>query len=381
MIKTIIIDDEILAINLMEVLLAEFEQVKVEAFFTDTEKALAYLEENKIDLVLLDIEMPGTDGLEVAQLILNLNIHIQIVFATAYAQYALEAFELNALDYLLKPISKDRLAKTIGRVQSRIDSETSARKNVSPEVMQVPRIISFGEFNLYKGNRQEDKVNFRTSKSKELLAFLNENINQPIHKGKVLESLFGEENFEKANAGLHTSTYYLRKILGLFGCDKALEYKNGSFLFKDGFISSDALDFKNIIINNNKNSRDTRESDYEMYENLLAIYKGKYLDGQDFMWSTDYGIWYEEVFINAIAALVKYYYDKSEYDSCVKSAKRLIEEDPYNEEAYSFLIKSFLGKKEKAKAINAFEKLSITLEKELGIKPSSEMNELKKELL
>ncbi len=106
MIKTIIIDDEILAINLMEVLLAGFEQVKVEASFTDTEEALKYLKENKIDLVFLDIEMPGADGLEVAQLILNLNIHVQIVFATAYSQYALEAFELNALDYLLKPISK-----------------------------------------------------------------------------------------------------------------------------------------------------------------------------------------------------------------------------------------------------------------------------------
>jgi two-component system LytT family response regulator len=376
MIKTIIIDDETLAINLMRVLLTGFEQVRVEASFTDAEEALEYLKENNIDLVFLDIEMPGTDGLEMAQLILNLDIHVQIVFATAYSQYALEAFELNALDYLLKPISKERLAKTIERVESRIDSEMNALKNIKGEGTQVPHIISFGEFNLYKGKRQDDKVNFRTSKSKELLAFLHENINHPVHKGKALEGLFAEENPEKANASLHTSTYYLRKILGSFGFDKALEYKNGYFLFKEGLISSDVLEFKKIM----NNRRDAIENNPEMYEKLLQIYKGKYLDKEAYAWSTDYAPWYEERFINAITGLAKFYFDRREYDSCVKASKRLIEEDPYNEEAYYFLIKSFLGKNEKAKAINAYEKLNETLATELGIKPSREISELKKEL-
>ncbi len=243
--------------------------------------------------------------------------------------------------------------------------------------MQKPRIISFGQFNLYKGNRQDDKVNFRTSKSKELLAFLHENINKPVHKEKVMEALFGEENIEKANSGLHTSTYYLRKILGSMDCDKALEYKNGYFLFKDGCISSDILEFRKIL----KNKREKVENNPEMNENLLKLYKWKYLDGQNFMWSEDYEIWYEERFIKAITELTKFYFDEKEYDQAVRSAKRLIEVDTYNEKAYYFLIKSYIGKNEKAKAINAYDKLNETLAKELGIKPSSEMSELKKELL
>lgn len=329
MIKTIIIDDEILAINLMKVLLAGFEQINVEASFTDAKEALEYLKDNKVDLIFLDIEMPKTDGLEVAQLILNLNIHAQIVFATAHSQYAVEAFEISAMDYLLKPISKERLAKTIERIQSSSYQEINAITSITQEISQISRIVSFGEFNLYKGNRHDDKINFRTSKSKELLAFLQENINHPVHKDKVVEALFGEENIQKANVGLHTSTYYLRKILGSFGCDKALEYKNGYFLFNDGYISSDILEFKKIFENN----RDIAKSNSEIHERLLKIYKGKYLDGQDFTWSTDYALWYEERFIKALTELTKFYFENMEYDYAINTAKRLIQEDPYNEKA------------------------------------------------
>jgi len=111
--KVIVIDDSRLARNELKRLLKEFDTITVEGEAANAIEAKEKIEELKPDLIFLDIQMPGKDGFELLQ---ELEYLPEIVFTTAYDQYALRAFEFNALDYLQKPIEKDRLAASISRV-------------------------------------------------------------------------------------------------------------------------------------------------------------------------------------------------------------------------------------------------------------------------
>ncbi|WP_394782023.1 LytR/AlgR family response regulator transcription factor [Undibacterium sp.] len=112
-------DEALLRDSLLELLAEVWPQLNVVAACDDGGAALEAIAEHQPDVVFLDIRMPGLTGLEVAAAMAEASPHSQIVFVTAYNQYAIDAFEKGAVDYLLKPIEKDRLAATVQRLQKR----------------------------------------------------------------------------------------------------------------------------------------------------------------------------------------------------------------------------------------------------------------------
>lgn len=110
----ILIDDEPLAIEVLKTHLARHPELTILASFTDSSEALAYWKSNPVDVVFTDINMPNKDGLTVVKE--QLGAETAVVFTTAHADFAAEAFDLEALDYLLKPISPERIAKTVSRI-------------------------------------------------------------------------------------------------------------------------------------------------------------------------------------------------------------------------------------------------------------------------
>ncbi len=119
-IKTIIVEDEELARNLLKTFLSSNNKVEVIAECENGFEGIKAINELKPDLVFLDIQMPKITGFEMLELI---DHKPQIIFATAYDDYALKAFDFNAADYLLKPYSKDRLFEAVDKVASRIENE------------------------------------------------------------------------------------------------------------------------------------------------------------------------------------------------------------------------------------------------------------------
>lgn len=119
--KSIIIDDSRLARNELKRLLKDFETVQIIAEAADAEEAKEKIEELKPDLIFLDIQMPGKDGFELLE---TLEYVPEVLFTTAYNEFALKAFEYNALDYLLKPVEKDRLASAISKVAEKMRRES-----------------------------------------------------------------------------------------------------------------------------------------------------------------------------------------------------------------------------------------------------------------
>ena len=124
--KTLIVDDERLAREEMKSILKDFLEIEVIDEAQNGEEAFTKIQELQPDLVFLDINMPGMNGFE---LLKKLEIIPHVIFVTAYDEYALKAFEVNALDYLLKPLDVDRLNEAIGKLKTKVESEFESEIN------------------------------------------------------------------------------------------------------------------------------------------------------------------------------------------------------------------------------------------------------------
>jgi DNA-binding LytR/AlgR family response regulator len=127
--RTLIVDDEAPARERLKRLLAGIEGIELVGEAADGTAAVEMIERERPDLVLLDIQMPGLDGFEVLE---ALECPPPIVFVTAYDEYAIHAFEVNALDYLLKPFSQARLEKAICRAQAALTKEEQFAARLQP---------------------------------------------------------------------------------------------------------------------------------------------------------------------------------------------------------------------------------------------------------
>ncbi|MBX2892329.1 MAG: response regulator transcription factor [Saprospiraceae bacterium] len=134
-----IIDDEPIAIEIIESYLLRLEGFTVAGKFTNPVKAFEALQQQPVDLLFLDIQMPGLTGLEFLQ---SLRRKPEVILTTAYREFALEGFELDAADYLLKPISFDRFLKAIGKFQTRVrKAESPVSLKIQASEVEAPHLF------------------------------------------------------------------------------------------------------------------------------------------------------------------------------------------------------------------------------------------------
>ncbi len=129
--SAVIVDDEQPARDELAYLLKNVGDVNVLAQGKNGLEAVNLIREHNPDLVFLDVQMPGLDGFGVIKKLIDRKVPLpKIVFATAFDQYAVKAFEVNAVDYLLKPLSAADLLATLRRVAGQIEAETAAREKI-----------------------------------------------------------------------------------------------------------------------------------------------------------------------------------------------------------------------------------------------------------
>jgi two-component system LytT family response regulator len=158
-IKVLIVDDEIQAIRRIERLLSEESSFEVTGRAFNTIEASDSMLENKPDLLFLDIEMPGMNGVDFMKS-LDEKTRPLVVFVTAYDEYAVMAFEYFAIDYILKPFSNERFIKTLSRVKSQL--KNSSRQNIDWSL--VSNFVS-------NNNLPQDRITIKTGRNYEFIAF------------------------------------------------------------------------------------------------------------------------------------------------------------------------------------------------------------------
>lgn len=127
-IRTVVVDDEPLACKRLEKLLKEDEEIELISLCANGEEAIKQINEEQPDLVFLDIQMPEINGFDVLQNIDQEEAPL-IIFVTAYDEYALKAFEVHALDYLMKPFKKERFFESLNRAKKALEQDSRAGMN------------------------------------------------------------------------------------------------------------------------------------------------------------------------------------------------------------------------------------------------------------
>lgn len=260
------VDDEKHVLDRFQRMVSEVTELDLCGLFETGEQLLAYLRESPLDVVFLDIEMPGVDGLQLAEQIQNLNENIEIIFVTAFNQYAVDAFELQAMDYILKPLKEERLDKTIKRL---LKSDRTAASSGRPYIQ------CFGDFEVFIDGAA---MAWKNSKAKEVLAFLVHKNGVPVNWEKIADAVWPEFNTEKAQTNFHATTYLLRKRLAEAGLSPILESVRGNYRIVTDKVDCDVYQLEDML----KKNQVKRKEDFCLIEQLVR--KG-YMEASGYAWA------------------------------------------------------------------------------------------------
>lgn len=371
MLKAIIVDNEEPAINILKILLENTGNVNVLDSFLLAADALSSIESLKPDVAFLDIEMPEINGLELAEKILAIDCNIEIIFVTAYAQYALEAFRVNALDYLLKPILPKDVDQTVARLIKR-----KGISSTSPNNLLSGRIYCFGKLSVYESSNQQP-IKWRTSKSEELFAYLLQNAKTGASKWKICEALWPEYNLEKIEIHLHTTIYKMKKVLTSANIKFNIKFSNGCYWMNLHDTYIDFAEFDSVV------SSDIviREDNIEKYEKSFSIYKNDFLEGNDYIWALPQRETYSKKYFKLATSLVAYYMKRNDYSGVERILKNFLEKSPLNESAHEMLLNLYFIKRDVPVFLAHYNTMRKLLKAELGIEPRDSIQALYRSLL
>lgn len=366
MLSAIVIDDEILAVRLLKGLLEKTGQVCVVGAFTTAAQALSYVQNLKLDVAFIDIEMPEMSGLELAKKIKEASNDVEIIFVTAYDKYALEAFRVNAIDYILKPASSDDISKIITRLKKIRSLQTS---------LQVPadkgRIYCFSRLLVY-GAGSGTPIRWRTSKAEELFAFFVTKLNVEVSKWIVIDTLWPECEPGKVSGKLHTTIYQAKQSLLVANIKFDFSYINGKYKLELPEIFIDAAELEAVT-----NTRiSLSETSVEKYKRVLSLYKGNYLEENGYLWSQSIAKEYFIRYRSLVSKLFKYYVSERDYINAERILQEALNRDPLDEDLNIMLLELFLMKKNKVAFIKHYNKIKELYEAELGIIPNAIMQDL-----
>jgi len=228
--RVLIVDDEKLARDRLRELLNEIGEHTVVGEAMNGNEAIEKTQELNPDVILMDIRMPGMDGLEAAMHLMSMESPPSVIFTTAYDQHALDAFEVNAVDYLLKPIRKDRLAKALGKATklslqqlheiNQAQEEPTARSHISVHLRGNIRLVPVPEILYFLADSKY--VTVRTAKEEHLIEDSLVNLEREfgkrflrIHRNALVATDFIQGIEKDPNGTWHVNLKGLEKKLAV----------------------------------------------------------------------------------------------------------------------------------------------------------------------
>ncbi|MDP5275293.1 response regulator [Chengkuizengella axinellae] len=370
MLKVMIVEDEKPILELIEMLINKNQQLSIIGSFVNPIEALKEFPLLKPDVVFLDIEMPKMTGLQLAEKMLEINENIQIVFLTAYRQYALDAFKVHAVDYIMKPIrpnSIDRITDRLMKIHELLSFKTELKET------HFVSLKCLGTFEV-RNNDNKTLVKWPTKKTEELFSYLLMHHDQIVTKWKLIDLFWAELEESRAIQNLYNTIYRIKKVVKennlLIQIEKTTE---GYSLKKDQSIIFDVEVLRKYIQQHLKvTKRNVDES-----EGVFSLYKGTLFGSKDCLWGLNYRVEMTEHYTKLARNLVLYYLENNQTDQAVIKLNQYLSIYPLNEEMNLLLLKLYSTYYAETNHLNDhYQHFKKLLNDELGIQPPLEAQKM-----
>lgn len=365
--RVILVDDEALSIKRLKSLLVkcEIQPLYIVGEFTNPLEALSNIAELQPDIVFLDIKMPALNGLELAEKIQAIKPEVEIVFLTAYDRYAIDAFNVHAIDYMLKPVRKERLHKTMARLQL-IYSNRRVSKNNST-LLQL-----FGGLKVVLANGQVQPMKWRTAKAKEVFIYMLLNQQKTILRDTLLEMFWEGIDMNKAVNQLYTTISTIRQTLKKYNL---LDIHISSPTFDAGY----QLQLGNVFIDVNEWLKQLKAlpilsiDTCNQHEQVVNGYKEHLLNDCDYIWIESEREHLKQLWIEHALQLSRFYKDEGKYESAITVVKKLQSLNPDDESYYFMLMKLYDAIGATKSVERQYMLLKQMLEEQLAAEPDKEL--------
>jgi|GEM_PF-218650 len=365
--KVMLVDDEPVMHLILSKMLEKHPGIEVAGAFADASAAAEFLDANRdVELAFVDISMPGGNGLDFAAKLEQAGSSMQIVFVTSHKDRAIEAFELSALDYLVKPVTHERLERTMRRAFERRRALPSTPiPDLSSTTEQI-HIATLGDFSVWS---DKGRVKWMSTKSAEIFAYLLLHRGRWISRHRLISDIFAGMNGGSVEKYLNTSIYQLRKSLEPVGLRESVRSMN------DGYV----LELEQAFV------------DYEMFERQAArlgslhggniaealeverLYTGEMFENKSYVWAIQETERLAAKYTAFVREAGEVLLAQPDAATATKLLLKLHARDPLDEAVVRLLMRKHALEQDKKALTAQYTEYVKLLGKELGIKPSREL--------
>ncbi|WP_341280187.1 response regulator [Paenibacillus sp. FSL H8-0537] len=367
--KVVIVDDEPAMLLAMKRLLSTMDDVELVGSFQKAAEALDFVRANDVELAFLDIRIAGDDGLELAHSLRSLRAKLDIVFTTSHSEFAIEAYDVYPLDYMVKPISRKRLAKTITQAARRQDASSHPAEDLTTNQLVVRGLGCFEV-----SSRQEGDVRWISKKSMELFAYLLINHGRSTSKTRILEDVFPEMPLKNAETYLRTAAYQLRKVLSPHGLKEVVISAQEQYRVDLDHADVDFIQFEQQA----KALYEIHASNAETAIELEKQFAGDLFDDKSFEWAAVERERLAIIYDSLAKRLASWLLDQKRFREAAQITRRIVARNEFEEESNLLLLKILVAMGDRQSISSYYEHYTQLLFNELGLQPSEEFLQIYK---
>lgn len=371
--KVVLVDDEPAMLLAMKMLLSKIDGVELVGCFQNSSEVLDFIGDNDVDLAFLDIRLATENGLELARSLRAAYAGLDIVFTTSHTEFAMQAYDVYPLDYMVKPVSRQRLVQTIARAVAKRNSAGSSIDASADASLSIPNRLYVQGFGCFEASsKQAGAVKWISRKSMELFAYLLTHRGQSVSRSRVLEDVFHNMPPKNAEKYLHTAIYQLRKVLAGHGFKEIIFTTQEKYRVDMNQVDVDFIAFEQGLEHLGEIDAATEATAV----NLEKQFAGELFADNLFAWATVERERSAIMYDSLAKRLAGWLLAQCRYKDAVHIAAKIVARNEFEEESNALLLSIYAAMGDRRAFLNHYSRYKQLLAVELGLQASPTIDRL-----